>query len=292
MLDNAKKISNISAVAMIVFTIVSIIAQIIHNIVIPNDEFRDILDYIFRTIEYIVKTLIVYFIFVLLCNRKKIKPEKLEPKVNDFTTVIMIIWASSALILLGGAYSIFLTGPADVIPLAKGMTPMEHIVIIIVYVIFPAIFDEIVYRGLFAREYRVFGIAPMFMFSSLVYALSKLSMTEFPYLFICGLFFCFVYYFSGSITAVIITHLIYSSLSYCIKLLQVSNNLYMYRQTIGIVYIILGVIFVASIIMFITKAKRIKLDDREHLESFRFFTPLMLIFLGLSFVVTIVIGNL
>ena len=289
--ERAKKISNISAIAMLIFTAITLLAKFIHNIFIPANEYKEIFDYMFGIVEYVVKILVIYFFFVFMCNKKDIKPAKLEKKIDGVTTVAIIIWTTCTLILLGGAYSIFLTGPSDVIPLAKGMNPIEHIVIIIVYVLFPAIFDEIVFRGLFGREYVIFGITPMFLFSSLVYSLSKFSLTEFPYLFICGLFFCFIYYFTGSLTPVIITHLFYSTISYCIKLLQVSTDYESYRQIVGIIYIIFGVIFVASIVLIAIKSKNIKLEEKEHLLSYKFFTPLMLIFVVLAIALTIIFGS-
>lgn len=288
--QRAKKITDISAISMIVFTVISIIAAIIYRAVVPIEEFRGIFDYLFTTIEYIIKILLAYFIFIILCNRKKIKPVEFKMKTNTIQTIAIVVWATSAIILLGGAYAIFLTGPIDIIPVSKGMNVLEHVIIIIIYVISPALLDEIMFRGLFAREYSIFGMASMFMFSSLVYGLSKFSLAEFPYLFICGLFFCFVYYFTGSLTSVIITHLVHSTVSYCLKLVQVTMLPEEYKILSGIIYIVLGVLFIGSIILLMTQMKNYKKEEKETVLSYRFFTPFMIVFLVVATAFTILWG--
>ena len=277
----AKKIANITAITMLIFTGISIISIFLVNIIVPKDQLRVIFQYLFDLITYVIKILLVYFLFSVLCNKNKLIPEINTKKADTFTSINIGVWSVSAMVLIGGAYSIFLTGPMDVIPITNGMDFNEHIILIIIYIILPAIFDEIVFRGLFAKEFSIYGTTAMFMFSSLLYALTKFSVAEFPFLFICGLFFRLIYYISGSVTFVVIAHLVYNTMSYIMKYYQVTTKNFSNDFT-RVAYIALGVVFLISVVTLLFRSRKFNFQEREHIASVKFFTPLMIVFVVIA----------
>lgn len=283
----AKKIANITGITMLIFTGLSIISMFLFELISPNDQLRVVFKYLYDLIAYFIKILLVYFLFSLLCNKNKLVPEVNKKKTDVLTGTFLCVWSVTAMTLLGGAYSIFLTGPVDVIPITAGMDFNEHVILVIIYIILPAIFDEIIFRGLFAREFSIYGTTAMFMFSSLIYALSKFSVLEFPFLFICGLFFCLIYYFTGSTIFVIISHLVYNTMSYVMKYYQVTTKNYANNFS-RYTYIVLGIIFAISVVVLLIRSKKHVIVEREHVGSFKFFTPLMIIFIGVALATTFI----
>lgn len=280
MKEKARKISNITAITMIVFTILSLITFFAFRRMMEPDQ---ISMYIVSVSDYFVKILVVFFLFLILANRSGISQEKIKPKLNTIETVVLMLAGISFLILLSGIYEIFLNGPTANIPVDKNMGPSEHIIVIILYVLVPAIFDELIFRGLFANGYSIFGTTSMFVLSSLVYSLSKFSLVEFPLLFICGLVFCLVYYMTGSTIFSMIMHLIYSTIAYVIKYLKVSYENTMFTNISKTIYIIMGTIFVITLVLIIIKRRKIDdSEDDDHVLTERFFTPLMLVFISLA----------
>lgn len=85
----------------------------------------------------------------------------------------------------------------------------ELAAIVIAYAAVPAVLEEIFFRGVMMREYRIGGFLYSALFSSLLFAVAQLDLAEFPIAFCAGLTLSLILFVTGSLAAVMAAHAAY-----------------------------------------------------------------------------------
>lgn len=270
MKTEARKTSNYMSIIMIVLAIVAIVSFYITKHVSPLSTFTGAYHYAFETIVYVLKIVLCFVLFMLFFKDLPKVSIKNTKKMGFSISVILI--CVSVLIVFCTLYYLLLYSQNNISFSIENIELKEIVMMIIFFIIMPSVFDEIIFRFLLAQKLDVFGIIGMFLFSSLLYALSKFSIYEFPYYFVCGLMFCFVFHFTKSIVLTIVSHLICNIIMFFIRFFNILNSVNLV-YILGAMMFICVITFVISFLYFLKKNK--KNIVKEHVLSYVFFSPYM-----------------
>ncbi|MBQ0010020.1 MAG: CPBP family intramembrane metalloprotease [Ruminococcus sp.] len=86
----------------------------------------------------------------------------------------------------------------------------ELAAIVLAYAVVPAILEEIFFRGIMMREYRIGGFLYSTLFSSLLFAVAHLDPAGFPITFCAGLTLSLILLVTGSLAAAMAAHAAYN----------------------------------------------------------------------------------
>lgn len=87
---------------------------------------------------------------------------------------------------------------------------VELAAIVLAYAVVPAILEEIFFRGMLMREYRIGGFLYSTLFSSLLFAVAHLDLEGFPIYFCAGLTLSLILFVTGSLAATMAAHAAYN----------------------------------------------------------------------------------
>ena len=130
-----------------------------------------------------------------------------EMNIYNFILVILISFAIiPAVYFLSGISVLVFPNviSANITPLADKSLPE----LIICLALFPAVFEEICYRGVIFSGYGNVSLKKAAIVCGLLFAMAHLSAQQFLYSFAVGVLFCFMTYYTKSIYATTITHFI------------------------------------------------------------------------------------
>lgn len=83
------------------------------------------------------------------------------------------------------------------------------VLIFVLLAVLPAIWEGILFRGFLMHEYRYGGVLVSALISSLLYAMTGISFSEFPIYFLNGVLLCAVVFLTGNVAFSILAHFLY-----------------------------------------------------------------------------------
>lgn len=86
----------------------------------------------------------------------------------------------------------------------------ELILLLFVVVLLPALLEEIFFRGFLMYEYRYGGVFLSVIISSFLYAMTGMSLADFPVLFLNGVLLSAVAFLTGNLFYSVLAHLLYA----------------------------------------------------------------------------------
>lgn len=77
--------------------------------------------------------------------------------------------------------------------------------VLLAYGALPALCEEVLFRGILIREYKIYSFPAAALISSFAYALCYFDLSAFPFYFLCGLLLAYIVRMTGSLLAAILT---------------------------------------------------------------------------------------
>ena len=93
---------------------------------------------------------------------------------------------------------------------SKANSTKELLLMIVTFVLLPALMEEIFFRGFLMSEYRYGGVILSVAVSSFLYALTGMSLADFPVLFLNGILLSAVVFLTGNLFYSFTAHLLYA----------------------------------------------------------------------------------
>lgn len=168
-----------------------------------------------------------FFIPILILMKvKKLSFKDIIPiKKLSLKNIILIIIISfimqPTLQLISGITNIFFQDQvSDSINI---FTKFSYPIVLLVIGVTPALFEELAFRGVILTGFKKSGIFIAIFMSGLYFGMMHLTMTQFFYTLVCGMFFAFLVEATGSILSSMLSHFILNSSQ--MTLAYISNNI-------------------------------------------------------------------
>ena len=144
--------------------------------------------------------------------REEIKAQKCKPKY--FLIAIVLQAGLLCLSELNALFLDFLSrfGYEDTPILLPSMDGFGFVGVLIVVAVLPALFEEIIFRGLLLKGMRAFGTAGAVLLSGALFALYHQNPAQTVYQFCCGAAFALVAVRAGSILPTVLSHFLNNAL--------------------------------------------------------------------------------
>lgn len=233
----------------------------------------------FVTLSAQLSFVIVFFLYNKKTNTNWIKATGLNNKVNWINIVVCLVVSIVSIFGLNGIVSVFeeliaLTGynsnSSLPIPLDNGWW---FVVNLIGLAILPALFEELIFRGIILSGLKQYGKVAAIFGSAALFALLHGNISQFIYPFVLGIILGFVVYKTGNVLYSIIIHLCNNTIVVVLNFINEINNIFVDTNYLTWKYILIsiGTALVAGVIIFVLirfalKAKNknnITLDDIE-----------------------------
>ena len=188
---------------------------------------------------------VIYLVFYLI-NRKAISessPQKGKIKLASIIKCIIIILGVNA--FLSAVNTIFsaVTGLSLTIPSvsAEGTNPW---LLLVTVAVFPAVVEELIFRGVIYRYLRQHGTVFAAISSSLIFGLIHLNILQFLFAFAMGLVLCHIYERSGKLRYAMLLHFINNSIMVLANVLPVEAGIIIIIECIaGIIAFVCGAVY-------------------------------------------------
>jgi len=198
----AKKISTICALALAIQLLIQAVASLLLNkIIVIGAEY-----YLFRSAIYVLTSALPMAVIVFLMKKNRISAPPLKKFCTRGEIILSVIGASALIFAFGLVYKKVFPSVSEGIPLTLNSAPHEHLLAILSFVLFPALLEEMFFRGCVARYASVAGRPVAIIVSALSFALVQYSSTSFPYAFVTGLFLGTLYFQTGKLKYAVISH--------------------------------------------------------------------------------------
>ena len=168
-----------------------------------------------RVFNYLITPLSCIISIILLCVRKKdtgilalLKPKKQHPDFIIATILITIgmLFGLSELNYFFVDFLEFLGLKSSQITLPE-KTPTNVVLTLIFLAVFPAFFEEIIFRGLITKGFKGTGDAVAILFSGFLFSIYHMSPSQTIYQFIVGCLYALIVVKGGSYILTICSHL-------------------------------------------------------------------------------------
>ena len=164
--------------------------------------------------------------------------------------------------------------------------------VFIIYAVFPAISEEIIFRGIFFSGYKKIEFRKAIFINGIVFGAMHLNLQQFLYAFIMGIIFCILVYHTQSIFSSIIVHLIFNCTQIIMGYISYKNLFPVYIMQIGIseifYYVSMAIIFLRiSVYIFYLIIRNCETVADRKISVENFLTPSLIIFLAFSFFIMI-----
>lgn len=151
-----------------------------------------------------------YFIFTKKPLRETLRLNWLGWK--NFFLVILLAFAAQPLMMFFSFFTeLFFENPVSAI--SDYLASSNFFLVLFAVAVLPAVFEEVVMRGIFLSGYRTFHPAKAALAVALLFALFHMNPQQYLYTFSFGLLFCIFVHRTNSIFASIIPHFIVNSIS-------------------------------------------------------------------------------
>lgn len=150
--------------------------------------------------------------------------------------------------------------------------------------VLPAVFEEIIFRGLLLKGMRSFGTAGAILISGALFALYHQNPAQTMYQFCCGAAFAFVAYKSGSILPTVLSHFINNALILTLTKLGISE----FSTPVWIAVLIVSILsFITAMVwLFLDKTPKKEedkgVDEKAERKEFWLFSTFGIALCGLS----------
>lgn len=194
----------------------------------------------------------IFFLVFYLVNRKKmnetpIRKSKCTPKL--FAKCILSIFAVNMVLSLMDMLILNFTGFSLTMP-SESITTMNPLLMFFTVAVFPAIVEELLYRGVLYRFLRGQGVQFAAITSSIIFGLIHLNFLQFLFASFMGIVCCYIYEATGKIRYSMLLHLLNNSVLVLFCILPVSDiaNL--------IIQFALGIISLVGIVVYLVYRKK------------------------------------
>ncbi len=136
-------------------------------------------------------------------------------------------------------------------------------------VILPAFFEEIIFRGMFLREYKDANFWYFIIFPALFFGLLHLNIAQFFYAFIAGMFFTFIVKVTKSIFSSFICHIIFNGTQFILLYNSINYDDISAILNLGflILFLMSLLFFILFIYLFIKANKENIIELKAHFEK-------------------------
>lgn len=288
MKSNAQKISFTASAALFLHLAATITMKLcISNINFSSYAYR----LLFGVAAQLLCLCIAYFTFITFLHQHKC-PILTVKKNSSFSfgkKLVLLFFCASAIFLFGRVYALMFP-QASGIDIPEGATIFDHLLIVISYVIIPAFFEELVFRGCFAREFTAFGMTAAVILSSLIFGLTHFSFVSFPYAFICGMILGAAYLITGSFLVAVGIHFVSNYSGYVLTAIKPLLESGAYFRILGIFTVLMVIVFaVCGTFLVIHIRKTSVYESVEHAPSWEFLTASMTLYLFCALAVNILL---
>lgn len=111
-------------------------------------------------------------------------------------------------------------GPPQPPPLPPVNTGQQYLLALLVVALTPAVFEEILFRGVIQRGYERLGLRFSLVATGILFALLHLSILSLPSIIVLGIVLCYVVYRSNSLYAGILYHFVNNAIAMTFAYLQ------------------------------------------------------------------------
>ncbi len=147
---------------------------------------------------------IIWFLFFL--KKEKLILPIIEEKAPLNKTLLLTLSSAGVIVIAEMLYvSVFPTAIQSA-GVSQDNTFSENLLLFLLFVVTPAVMEEILFRGIILRSMRIFRTSLAILMSAIVFALMHFSAAYFPIAFVCGLILSMAYVSTGSLRSVIGIH--------------------------------------------------------------------------------------
>lgn len=194
----------------------------------------------------------IFFLVFYLVNRKKMNTtpmvkSKCTPKL--FAKCILSIFAVNMILSLIDMLLLKFTGFSLTMP-SESMTDMNPLLMLLTVAVFPAVVEELLYRGVLYRFLRGHGVQFAAITSSIIFGLIHLNFLQFFFASFMGVVCCYIYEATGKIRYSMLLHLLNNSVLVLFSIIPVTN------EVSAIIQIGLGVVSLVAAIVYLVCRKK------------------------------------
>ena len=190
----------------------------------------------------------VFFLVFYLVNRKKIRQIPMNKKKCSgslFGKSILAIFAVNMILSLIEMVLVMFTGFSLSVPMDE-MTNMNPVLMFVLVAVFPAIVEELLYRGVLYRYLRGHGVQFATIVSSAIFGLIHMNFLQFFFASFMGVVCCYIYEATGKLRYSMLLHLLNNSVLVLFSFLPLSDMANVVIQIVlGILSLIVAVVFLA-----------------------------------------------
>lgn len=190
----------------------------------------------------------VFFLVFYLVNRKKIRQIPMNKKKCSgslFGKSILAIFAVNMILSLIEMVLVMFTGFSLSVPMDE-MTNMNPVLMFVLVAVFPAIVEELLYRGVLYRYLRGHGVQFAAIVSSAIFGLIHMNFLQFFFASFMGVVCCYIYEATGKLRYSMLLHLLNNSELVLFSFLPLSDMANVVIQIVlGILSLIVAVVFLA-----------------------------------------------
>lgn len=190
----------------------------------------------------------VFFLVFYLVNRKKIRQIPMNKKKCSgslFGKSILVIFAVNMILSLIEMVLVMFTGFSLSVPMDE-MTNMNPVLMFVLVAVFPAIVEELLYRGVLYRYLRGHGVQFAAIVSSAIFGLIHMNFLQFFFASFMGVVCCYIYEATGKLRYSMLLHLLNNSVLVLFSFLPLSDMANVVIQIVlGILSLIVAVVFLA-----------------------------------------------
>lgn len=291
MKNESKNISLAAALALLLHLAATVAVRLISKIITFPDSSSRLLFTIAGALLCLCALYFSYLAFSkqLGCERKAIVK---STAFSHFDRLALTLLCAAAVFLFGNVYASMFP-EASTLSVKPDASVFEHILIVISYVIIPAFFEELVFRGCFARDFRVYGQTAAVILSALLFGLTHFSFTVFPYAFICGIIIGAAYLMTGSFTVAVGIHFTNNLAGYVLTVIRSAVNPETYKLIVKASAFAFALVALACGILLVLKFGKKpvpKESESDHAPSWEFLTTTMIFYLVCAFSAHLLLG--
>lgn len=236
-------------------------------------------------------SLFIPIVFYFVLSKKKISDVlqiKKISKKNLCLIFLLAITIQPVMSFFSFLTSIFFENHTqDLIPILFSK-PMW--IIFLSSAILPALFEEIIFRGIFFSEYKNIEPKKSFFINGLIFGAMHLNFQQFLYAMIMGIIFCTVVYFTQSIFSSILMHFVFNSTQILFAYISINNKfgtfwtqMFEFTDSIFVCLVLTLFFFVISILLLDCIIKNCKRTDNEIYNNEKILTLPLFLYLAFTF---------
>lgn len=151
---------------------------------------------------------------------------------------------------------------------SKANSTKELLLMIVTFVLLPVLMEEIFFRGFLMSEYRYGGVILSVTVSSFLYALTGMSLADFPVLFLNGILLSAVVFLTGNLFYSFFAHLLYAMFALSFE----KYIFFIAEETRTLIFLVLVALGLLCAVGFCGSAEKILREKGENEER----TPIRL----------------